>query len=184
MSQRIYTRCSVIAVGCYLYTDSSLSTPVVAGIYSNGQVIYTVTGVNGLVSNVKPCSASSTTTTSTSTTTTTTIAPTTTTSSTSTTSTSSTTTTTTLTPLDFIISYSCDTISLVISGNTPTGGSGTGYQFGTSTFASQAAALANTSWVFATSIVYTVSKINGVYWVAMKDSLGNVIAKSVNAVCP
>lgn len=93
MPQNVYTSCSPIIVGCFLYTDSGLTTPAPNGVYSDGVDVYTVTGGAGEVTATALCDNFTTTTTST-TTTTTTPPPTTTT----TTTTTSTTTTTTTPP--------------------------------------------------------------------------------------
>lgn len=95
MPQNVYTTCSPIVVGCFLYTNSGLTTPVFNGNYSNGTTLFTVTGGNGEITSSAPCTTTttSTSTSSTTTTTTTTQAPTTTT--TTTTEPPTTTTTTT-----------------------------------------------------------------------------------------
>jgi cytoskeletal protein RodZ len=89
MAQNVYTICPTITIGCFLYTNSSLTTPVADGYYSNGVSYFFVTG--GKVISQGLCNPPTT-----STTTSTTTAPTTsTTTSTTTSPTTSTTTTTT-----------------------------------------------------------------------------------------
>lgn len=116
---------------------------------------------------------STTTTTTSTTTSTTTLAPTTTT---------TTSTTTTIGPLDFTISYTCDIVSIGLNADTPTGGTGS-YQFGSTFYLSQAAALLNTSWITSTSISYGVGASNNTFWVVMRDSVGTLLAKSITTAC-
>ena len=115
----------------------------------------------------------------TTTTTTTTASPTTT-----STTTAAPTTTTTAVPLDFIVSYNCtfspDTLDL--NANTPTAGVSP-YSFGSIYFSSEAAALANTSWIETTAISYGATPINVTYWIVLKDNVGTLKAKSVTSTC-
>jgi len=124
-----------------------------------------------------PTTTTSTTTEEPTTTSTTTLEPTTT----------STTTTTTLAPLDFNISFLCDPVTnnTNIICDSATGGSGTGYRFmNWSVYTTESAALANTSWsVFSTNLTYVETLSPGTYWVALRDSLGNIVAKSVTTNC-
>lgn len=72
MAQNVYSTCSLpYSTGCFLYTDSGLTTPAANGIYSDGTNTYTVTGGAGEITSVSTCAAASTTTTSTTSTTTT-----------------------------------------------------------------------------------------------------------------
>jgi uncharacterized delta-60 repeat protein len=90
-------------------------------------------------------------------------------------------------PLDFDVDYICgydpSTINVelydIVGGATP-------YEVGSTTFSNQAEALGNTSWVTATSTGtnYVVSSIeDDTYWVAVKDSTGTILAKSVTTNC-
>ena len=105
MALNAYTNCSPIVLGCFLYQDSGLTTPVANGFYSDGTNVFEVTGGAGEITNVTSCPVTTTTTTSTTTaapittttTTTTTEAPTTTTTTSTTTEAPTTTTTTTTT---------------------------------------------------------------------------------------
>lgn len=94
MGLNAYSNCSSLTTGCFLYTDSGLTTPVANGVYSDGINTYTVTGGLGQITTQGSCPVATTTTT---TTTTTTAAPTTTTTTTTTTEAPTTTTTTTTT---------------------------------------------------------------------------------------
>lgn len=88
MAQNVYTNCPTIAIGCFLYTDSSLTTPVTDGIYSDGTNVYYLSGGQVISEGLcNPPTTTSTTTIAPTTTTTTTIAPTTTTSTTTSTTT-------------------------------------------------------------------------------------------------
>jgi len=91
MGLNAFSNCSPLILGCTLYTDSGLTTPVADGIYSDGVNTYTVSGGAGLITATGTCPTTTTTTT------TTTAAPTTTTTTTSTTTEAPTTTTTTTT---------------------------------------------------------------------------------------
>jgi hypothetical protein len=91
MGLNAFSNCSPLILGCTLYTDSGLTTPVADGIYSDGVNTYTVSGGAGLITATGTCPTTTTTTT------TTTLAPTTTTTTTTTTTEAPTTTTTTTT---------------------------------------------------------------------------------------
>ena len=89
-----------------------------------------------------------------------------------------------VTPLNFDVNYTCNaanplfadiTITNIVGGTTP-------YQVGGTVFTSQTAALANTSWVNDSTISYEV-RSNNLYWVAVKDSNGNILTKSISVVC-
>ena len=87
-------------------------------------------------------------------------------------------------PFDFDVSFGCTLPSSImvyldnIIGGVPP------YQVGTATFNSQLAALANTSWVTASSIGYGVSAVSdNTYWLVARDSVGNILAKSVTTMC-
>jgi hypothetical protein len=110
-------------------------------------------------------------------------------SSTSSTTTSSTSTTTSTTtsgpaPFDITADFSCaDYPSSINVGIASMSGGTVPYYVGPGTFASEAAALANTSWTLATSIAYSIAPVNGTYWVVGKDSVGAIVAKSVTTNC-
>jgi hypothetical protein len=56
MSQIVYSNCSTLsASGCFLYTNSALTTPVLDGKYSNGTNCYTVSGGEGQITAVEAC---------------------------------------------------------------------------------------------------------------------------------
>lgn len=55
MANYYYSNCSTITVGCYLYTNTGLTTPVSNGYYSDGTNCFTVTGGSGYVSSVDTC---------------------------------------------------------------------------------------------------------------------------------
>lgn len=50
-----YSNCSTLAVGCFLYTNSSLTNPVPDGYHSDSNVCYTVSGGNGYISSISIC---------------------------------------------------------------------------------------------------------------------------------
>lgn len=90
-----------------------------------------------------------------------------------------------VTPLNFSFNYNCsyspDTITIAVSnivgGTTP-------YQISTSYFTTEAAALANTSWVTATGRGWGVdATLDNTYWVSVKDSTGTIVAKSLTTNC-
>lgn len=56
MAGTVYSNCSSITTGCYLYTNTCLTSPVSNGYYSNGTDCYTVTGGSGYISSVSSCS--------------------------------------------------------------------------------------------------------------------------------
>ena len=68
MAINIFTNCSPIALGCFLYTDSGLTTPVSNGVYSDGINTFTVTGGAGEITATGSCPVTSTTTTTSTTT--------------------------------------------------------------------------------------------------------------------
>ena len=72
MPQNVFSSCPTITVGCFLYTDSGLTTPAPNGQYSDGVDVFTVSGGAGEITSSATCSSFTTTTTTTSTTTTTT----------------------------------------------------------------------------------------------------------------
>jgi len=93
--------------------------------------------------------------------------------------------TTVVTPLNYDLNYNCSygpnaiviAVSNIVGGTTP-------YQISTSYFSTQAAALANTSWVTATSSGWGVDATqDATYWVAVKDSTGTILTKSVTTNC-
>ncbi len=114
--------------------------------------------------------------------------PTTTTTSTST-STSTTTTTTTIAPLNFDAVFAClyspDSINFTVTNIT--GGVpyiGDLYLVGNIKFVSEAAALANTVWIGPTNeVIYGSVTIDSTWWLVVKDSVGNILAKSVTSNC-
>lgn len=71
MSAIIYTNCSTLGLGCLLYQDAGLTTPVANGEYSDGTDVFTVTGGAGEITASAICNPPTTTTTSTTTSTTT-----------------------------------------------------------------------------------------------------------------
>jgi len=96
-----------------------------------------------------------------------------------------TTTTTTLAPLDFVLTSSCAGINATLSMSAYTGGSAP-YESGNNYFTSEAAALANTSWVGppSTSFAIGIGSTPGTYWMVIRDSLGTLKAKSIAVSCP
>jgi len=68
MAINIFTNCSPIALGCFLYTDSGLTTPVSNGVYSDGIYTFTVTGGAGEITATGSCPVTRTTTTTSTTT--------------------------------------------------------------------------------------------------------------------
>ena len=56
----IYSNCSSLSSGCYLYTDLSLTSPVPAGYYSDGTTCFTVSGTSGLITGTSSCSPATT----------------------------------------------------------------------------------------------------------------------------
>lgn len=119
MALTVYSNCSVITTGCFLYTDTGLTTPASNGKYSDGANCFTVSGGAGEITASEACPATTTTTTAVPTTTTTTTAePTTTT----TTTEEPTTTTTTTEGLIYYLAdkYECtgctlDTASVLVT---------------------------------------------------------------------
>lgn len=94
-----------------------------------------------------------------------------------------TTTTTTIVPLNFNTTFTCGPgPAITIEANTIVGGSGI-YEGGSTYFTSEVAALANTSWTSITSSIGYGVPSNGTYWIVIKDSLGNILAKSVTTSC-
>jgi hypothetical protein len=87
-------------------------------------------------------------------------------------------------PFNFNVGYSCSLPSSInVALNTIVGGTPP-YQVGTTTFTSQASALANTNWVTASSISYGVTNTSdNTYWLVAQDSVGNILAKSVTTAC-
>jgi len=70
MAVNIFSSCAPpFTTGCFLYTDSGLTTPVANGIYSDGTNTYNVTGGAGEITSVGTCASASTTTTTSTTTT-------------------------------------------------------------------------------------------------------------------
>lgn len=55
MALTIYSQCSTITTGCFLYSNNILTTAVDNGYYSNGTDCYTVTGGAGEVTAVGVC---------------------------------------------------------------------------------------------------------------------------------
>jgi hypothetical protein len=102
------------------------------------------------------------------------------------TTTSTTTSTTTLAPLNFTFNPNCQLDgSAAPSVFSPTGGTGTGYEFALSILTSEAAALANTSWSSSGTVGYIpITPGIGTYWSALRDSSGTVFAKSITLNCP
>lgn len=67
MAATIYTNCSVLTLGCFLFQDSGLTTPVSNGEYSDGTDVFTVTGGAGEITASAICNPPTSTTTSTTT---------------------------------------------------------------------------------------------------------------------
>jgi hypothetical protein len=90
-----------------------------------------------------------------------------------------------LPPLDFVLTSSCDGFgNATLSMSAYTGGSAP-YESGTNYFTSEAAALANTSWVGppSGSFAIGIGPTPGTYWMVIRDSLGNLKAKDVTVDC-
>lgn len=85
-------------------------------------------------------------------------------------------------PLDFDITYSCTGLDATLDSTNYTGGSLT-YYTGTTYFASEVLALANTSWTLGTSFTIGIGSTPGTYWLVIKDSVGNIKAKSIDVDC-
>jgi len=86
------------------------------------------------------------------------------------------------TPLSFTLSQTCSGLDVTLVANTIAGGTGP-YQISTGTFANQLAAEANTSWVTTTTRNFALGNVTGEYWVAVKDSTGDILAKDIYADC-
>lgn len=95
-----------------------------------------------------------------------------------------TTTTTLVSPLDFVLAYSCSGINATLTMTTYTGGSAP-YESGIYYFTSEAAALANTSWAGppSNSFAIGIGSTPGTYWMVIRDSLGTLKAKSIAVDC-
>ena len=63
MSVYLYTTCSVLTVGCPVYTNDSLTTPAGNGQYYDGATCWTISG--GIITGTGACTTTSTTTTTT-----------------------------------------------------------------------------------------------------------------------
>jgi hypothetical protein len=87
-------------------------------------------------------------------------------------------------PLDFILTSSCTGINATLTMTTYTGGSAP-YESGIYYFTSEAAALANTSWAGPPSNSFSIGigSTPGTYWMVIRDSLGNLKAKSIVVDC-
>lgn len=57
MAVNIFSNCSTLTTGCFLYNNSNLTSPVSNGKYSDGTDCYTVTGGNGEITAVESCPA-------------------------------------------------------------------------------------------------------------------------------
>jgi hypothetical protein len=114
---------------------------------------------------------------------------TTTTTSSSTSSTSTTTSTTTIAPLNFDAGFRCSEDSvdfsiLNITGGVPFTTNPETYLAGNIKFVSEAAALANTVWIGPTNeVFYGAANQDATWWLVVKDSVGNILAKSVTSNC-
>lgn len=51
-----YSSCSSLSVGCYLYNNTCLTSPVAPGYYSDGTNCFTV-GLSGYINSVSVCSS-------------------------------------------------------------------------------------------------------------------------------
>lgn len=176
-----YTNKYIIAmeeINRYITTTTTTTTaaPTTTTTTTAGPTTTTTTGTP----------TTTTTTTAGPTTTTTTAATTTTTTAASTTTTTATpaTTTTTLAPLTYNISYTCSGTNAIVTINTFGGGSG-GYSFGTTLFNYETDAYLNSSWTVGTSNTYAAQSFatSGLLWAIIKDSVGNLLAKSVIPNC-
>lgn len=67
MAATIYTNCLTLTLGCFLYQDAGLTTPVSNGEYSDGTDVFTVTGGAGEITASALCNPPTSTTTSTTT---------------------------------------------------------------------------------------------------------------------
>lgn len=90
-------------------------------------------------------------------------------------------------PIDFVLTKACSGTSLTnIVLDDITGGTGP-YYAATDTFTDETSALANTSWSLTSNpgsvAVYYPETIAGTYWVAVKDSVGDIFAKEIFADC-
>lgn len=56
MAGTVYSNCSTITTGCFLYNNSNLTSPVSNGKYSDGNTCYTVSGGNGEITAAGSCS--------------------------------------------------------------------------------------------------------------------------------
>lgn len=68
MPQNVFSSCSPVILGCFLYTDSGLTTPAPDGVYSDGLDVFTVSGGAGEITASALCSNFTTSTTTTTTT--------------------------------------------------------------------------------------------------------------------
>jgi hypothetical protein len=176
-----YTNKYIIAmeeINRYVTTTTTTTTaaPTTTTTTTAGPTTTTTTGTP----------TTTTTTTAGPTTTTTTAAPTTTTTAapTTTTTRTPTTTTTTLAPLTFNISYTCSGTNAIVTINTFGGGSG-GYSYGNTLFNYESDAYLNSNWTVGTSNTYAAQSFatSGLLWAIIKDSVGNLLAKSVIPNC-
>ena len=84
-------------------------------------------------------------------------------------------------PVFFDITQTCNGLDVYITVENVRGGAG-GYQVSTSTFATQALALANTSWEPVSTATYTVTESPTEYWISVKDVNGNIGTNFIFAV--
>lgn len=92
-------------------------------------------------------------------------------------------TTNCLPPVDFTLTSSCDGFgNATLSMTSYTGGSGS-YESGNGFFLSEAAALANASWIPGTSLAIGIGSTPGTYWMVIRDTLGTLKAKDIVVDC-
>jgi hypothetical protein len=58
MAVSVYSNCTTLTSGCFLYDNSNLTSPASNGKYSDGFDCYTVSGGNGEITSVSACSSS------------------------------------------------------------------------------------------------------------------------------
>lgn len=55
MPADVYSNCTTLTTGCFLYNNSNLTSPASNGKYSDGFDCYTVSGGNGEITSVDAC---------------------------------------------------------------------------------------------------------------------------------
>jgi uncharacterized protein (TIGR02145 family) len=90
----------------------------------------------------------------------------------------------TVTPFNFDVEYVCSLPCCISVGIANMIGGVPPYQMGVTIFTSKSSALSNTSWKIASSGSYGVSSLSdNTFWLGAKDSVGNILAKSVTTFC-